>query len=287
MSSAPFGTRGVWQLPQVRMPSTRYLPRSSDACAQASVAAIARTASQSLPFMFPPFSLFAALHHTIALVTSHRTFRLVAILGMAQTLAWGSTYYLPAVLANAMAAELGVSTATVFMTFSAGLLLTGFLGPGSGRLIDRFGGRGVLASSSLIFAAGLALLGSSSGAWSLLLAWLVIGVGMSAGLYEAAFSTLARIYGTDARRSITGITLIAGFASTVCWPLSAWMDASLGWRSTCHVWAAAHVLIGLPLNLLIPKSRSLPQATVEAPSTASPPRYALMAAISFVFAAGW
>jgi MFS family permease len=212
--------------------------------------------------------------------------KLIGILGTAQTLAWGSTYYLPAILANAISAELGVSTATVFVAFSAGLLLTGFLGPASGRLIDLFGGRGVLAFSSLVFAAGLALLGSAVGAVSMFIAWLVIGIGMSAGLYEAAFATLARIFGGDARRSITGITLIAGFASTVCWPLSAWMDATLGWRATCYVWAAAHLVIGLPLNLLSPTT----SAVRPSPAAAAAPqkgRLAVRAGLSFVFAAGW
>jgi dipeptide/tripeptide permease len=100
------------------------------------------------------------------------------------------------------------------------------------------GGRRVLPVSNVVIAAGLALLGASSGLVSLFAAWLVIGVGTSAGLYEAAFATLAGIYGRDARRAITGITLIAGFASTVCWPLSAYMDVTIGWRATCAVWAA-------------------------------------------------
>jgi MFS family permease len=210
------------------------------------------------------------------------------VLGTAQTLAWGSTYYLPAVLANAMAAELGIGTAWVFVSFSSGLLLTGFLGPGAGRLIDLFGGRRVLAGSSLVFACGLAILGGASGIASMVLAWLVIGMGMSAGLYEAAFATLARIYGSDARRSITGITLLAGFASTICWPLSAYMDVTLGWRTTCYVWAAAHLLIGLPLNLLLPETRHVAAASeTVASGAAQQGRFAVMAGLSFVFAATW
>jgi MFS family permease len=176
----------------------------------------------------------------------------------------------------------------VFVGFSAGLLLAGFLGPASGRLIDLFGGRRVLACSSLVFAAGLAMLGASSGAASLVLSWLVIGIGMSAGLYEAAFATLARIYGGDARRSITGITLLAGFASTICWPLSAYMDVTLGWRTTCYVWAAAHLFIGLPLNLLLPRSRATGDKLESSPSDAPRrARFAVMAGLSFVFAATW
>ena len=211
----------------------------------------------------------------------------VAALGVAQTLAYGTTYYLPAVLANSMAAELGIGTVWVFVGFSAGLLLAAALGPFSGRLIDLFGGRQVLAGSSLVFAAGLAILGAASGPGMLFVGWLVIGAGMSAGLYEAAFATLARIYGADARRSITGITLIAGFASTVCWPLSAYMDAQFGWRIACYVWAATHIVVGLPLYIYLPK----PRARVEAPEAAAgesgEKRMAAMMALAFVFAAGW
>jgi len=214
---------------------------------------------------------------------------LVAVLGATQTLAWGSTYYLPAVLANAIAAELGISTGWVFLAFSAGLLVSAATGPVAGRLIDAHGGPRVLASSNVVFAAGLALLAGSSGHASLLAAWLVMGVGMGAGLYEAAFSTLARIYGSEARRSITGITLIAGFASTICWPLSAFMEVQIGWRATCGVWALAHLAICLPLNLSLPAGKA---SIRESPLEHQEPeqqkkRLWLMAALSFVFAATW
>jgi MFS family permease len=212
----------------------------------------------------------------------------VAGLGVAQTLAWGSTYYLPAILANNMAAELGIATAWIFTAFSAGLLVSAFFGPSAGRLIDVHGGRRVLPVSNLLFACGLALLGWSAGIISLFAAWLLIGAGMSAGLYEAAFSTLAGIYGRDARRSITGITLIAGFASTICWPLSAYMDVTIGWRATCFVWAAAHLLIGLPINLLLPPGTAHPKAAAASPDEAAPKRRVLvMVGLSFVFAATW
>ena len=209
-------------------------------------------------------------------------------LGLAQTLAWGSTYYLPAILANAMAAELGVASAWIFTAFSSGLLVSAFFGPAAGRLIDVHGGRRVLPVSNLVFAAGLALLGTSAGLLSLFASWLVIGIGMSAGLYEAAFSTLAGIYGRDARRSITGITLIAGFASTVCWPISAYLDVTLGWRATCYVWAVAHLVIGLPINLMVPPGRSAEKSAPSASAGGSEKgRLQVMVGLSFVFAATW
>ncbi len=178
----------------------------------------------------------------------------VAALGSAQTLAWASSYYLPAMLATPMARELGVTTPTVFATFSLALVISAMLGPLAGRLIDRWGGRPVLIGTNLVFAAGLGLLATAQELAGLVAGWLVIGVGMGFGLYEAAFSALVRLYGDQSRRAITGITLIAGFASTVGWPLTTLLEAQLGWRGACLAWAALHLLLGLPLNALLPRA---------------------------------
>lgn len=179
--------------------------------------------------------------------------RVVATLGTAQTLAWASSYYLPAVLAVPMARDLGVGTPTVFAAFSAALVISALVGPGAGRVIDHRGGRPVLMATSGLFALGLVALGMAQGPVSLFAAWLLIGVAMGSGLYEAAFSSLVRLYGHDARNSITGITLIAGFASTVGWPLSAWLESVAGWRGACFSWAALHLMLGLPLNAWLPR----------------------------------
>src|SRR5919112_4066856 len=95
----------------------------------------------------------------------------VAALGTAQTLAWASSYYLPAILADPIADGNGVSRAVVFGVFSGSLLLSAVFGPAVGRAIDQHGGRGVLAISNIILAAGLVLLGLSDGIFLLSLAW--------------------------------------------------------------------------------------------------------------------
>jgi MFS family permease len=182
-----------------------------------------------------------------------RTWRTVAMLGTAQTLAFASTYYLPAMLAAPMSRDLGVSTPLVFAAFSLAMLVSAPLGPLAGRAIDRHGGHVVLPITSVTFAAGLAALSLAQGALSLFAAWFLIGLGMGGGLYEAAFSTLVRLYGTRSRSAITGITLVAGFASTAGWPLSAWMEAHWGWRGACAGWATLHLLLGLPLNACLPR----------------------------------
>lgn len=177
----------------------------------------------------------------------------VVVLGIGQTLGWGSTYYLPAVLAAPMASELGVPTAMVYAAFSASLVLSALVGPLAGRLIDTHGGRGLLMATNVIFALGLAALAAAQGALSLFAAWAVLGIGMGSGLYEAAFATVVRLWRYESRNAITGITLIAGFASTVAWPLSAWLNAEFGWRIACLAWAGLHLGVALPLHMRVPR----------------------------------
>ena len=188
---------------------------------------------------------------------------MVCALGLTQTLAWASSTYLPAILAAPIARDLGISRATVFGAFSVSLLVMAATGPLVGRAIDRAGGRHMLMYSNLVLAAGLAMLGAASHVAMLFAAWCILGAGMAMGLYDAAFAALVRIYGTDARKPITGITLIAGFASTVGWPLSAFMDAHIGWRGACFVWAGLHLLIALPMNW-----RLIPAVAVAPPAPA-------------------
>src|SRR5258705_9232022 len=216
---------------------------------------------------------------------SGRQLPIILALGTTQTLAWASSYYLPAILADPLAGGLGVSSNWVFAAFSASLVISAVLGPRVGRQIDLVGGRSVLSISNLTLAAGLALLGASYSIAVLVVAWLLLGVGMGFGLYDAAFGTLGRIYGDAARRSITGITLIAGFASTVGWPLTALGLESIGWRNTCFAWAAAHILIGLPLNFFMLPAVKGAKAAVAASIKPHIPIDRTMVLLAFAFAA--
>ena len=230
----------------------------------------------------------------------------VARLGTAQTLAWASSYYLPAMLAAPMAHDLGVATPTVFAAFSVALIVSALLGPFAGRAIDSHGGRPVLVGTNLLFAAALVGMALAQGPVGLFAAWVLMGVAMGSGLYEAAFATLVRLYGQGARGAITGITLIAGFASTVGWPLSAWMETQWGWRSACAGWAALHLMVGVPLNGWLPRadtakkppppstdepvaSTSAPAAPAQSAPAQSAPAHPLRTTVllSFVFAVTW
>jgi predicted MFS family arabinose efflux permease len=211
---------------------------------------------------------------------------LILALGTAQTLAWASSVYLPAILADPIAHDLGVSANWIFGAYSGALVIAGLLGPRIGRQIDRVGGRPVLSISNVTLAGGLALLGFTHSIPMLMAAWLLLGLGMGYGLYDAAFGALGRIYGGAARGAITGITLIAGFASTVGWPLTAYGLAHIGWRDTCFAWAAAHILIGLPLNLLLPRVPDVP-VTVETATKPHIPIDRTMVLLATAFALAW
>ena len=171
----------------------------------------------------------------------------IGALGIGQVLVWGSSYYLPAVLAKPVADATGWSLSWVIGGLSLGLLVSGLVSPKVGDLVERYGGRPVLMASAALMAVGLLGLAAAPDLAVFILGWLVIGAAMGAGLYDPAFATIGRLYGRGARPIITSLTLIGGFSSTVCWPLSALLLEHLGWRGTCVGYAAVNLLVVLPL----------------------------------------
>jgi MFS family permease len=173
----------------------------------------------------------------------------VSAIGISQIVVWGSSYYLLAVLAGPIARDTGWPLTWIMGALSTGMLIAGLVSPRVGHLIDRYGGRPVLAGSAILFAVGMATLALAPNLTVFVLAWAILGVAMGAGLYDPAFSALGRLYGDNARGAITQVTLFGGFASTVCWPLSAFLVDRVGWRGACLTYAAIDILIVLPLYL--------------------------------------
>ena len=157
---------------------------------------------------------------------------LVVGLGVAQIVSWGSLFYAIGVLGPAMSRDVGVSELFLFGSFTAGLLVSGTVSPLSGRLVDRRGGRFVLAVGSVLGVASTGMLAVAAHPVSLLLGWLVAGAAMSACLYDTAFATLSQHATALAfRKSVTVLTIFGGFASTVFWPLSQVLMDAWGWRA--------------------------------------------------------
>jgi len=207
--------------------------------------------------------------------TGTRRWPVISALGIVQIFAWGSSYYLLAVLAAPIAADTGWSLSWIVGGLSIGLFVAGLVSPRVGDAIGWRGGKPVLALSSMLLAVGLLTLGLAPGLPVFVAGWVVIGLGMGAGLYDAAFATLGGLYGRSARSAITALTLWGGFASTVCWPLSALFVEYLGWRGACIAYAAIQLAVSLPLILFVlpGNGRGAPQvpASGKASVQLSPP----------------
>ena len=214
-------------------------------------------------------------------------------LGVGQILSWGSTFYLLAVLAAPIAADTGWSGSLVVSGVSVGLVIAGLGSPRVGALVANDHGRTVLIVSALLLALGLTVLGLAPDQWWYLGAWMILGLGMSGGLYSGAFAVLGHTYGSSARSAITLLTLFGGFASTICWPLSALLVNEVGWRWTALAYACAHLLVTAPLYALtVPRQPIVPTPARDAgdvpqgslPSTA--PRWLVILLVATVSTVG-
>lgn len=184
--------------------------------------------------------------------------RAVTVLGVTQILAWGAIFYTPVMMVPLIAAERGFSFSYAMGGFSAGLLASGLMAPTVGGLIDRYGGHRVMPFGSLGGAFGLAALTVASHPIAYFAVWLLLGVALAASLYDPAFATLGRIFGAEARRPITVLTLAGGFASTVSWPVTYALLEPLGWRGTYLVYAALLAFVAAPLHAFaLPRTRAV------------------------------
>ncbi|PWF48478.1 MFS transporter [Massilia glaciei] len=176
----------------------------------------------------------------------------IGILAVTQIASWGSIYYAFAVLATDIGRDLALRPEIIYGGYAWSLLVAGLCATPIGMLVDRFGGRRMMALGSLCAALGLALLGLAQSAAGYLLAWSVVGMSMGAVLYEAAFATINHAHAAQARRLISVLTLFGGFASTLYWPLSLQLNTQFGWRDTYLLYAAVQLLLCAPLHAMLP-----------------------------------
>ena len=202
--------------------------------------------------------------------------RAIPVLGVTQILSWGTIFYTPVLIVPLIAADRGWSIAFAMGGFSVGLLVAGLVSPWVGRSIDRYGGHVVMTFGSLIGALGLFLIVRAANPVAYIAVWMVLGIAMAANLYDSAFASLGRIFGAAARRPITALTLIGGFASTVSWPVTHFLLEGVGWRGTYLTYAVSLAVIAAPLHALaLPRSRAEAQPSArqetEAPVKVLPP----------------
>jgi len=170
-------------------------------------------------------------------------------LGITQIIGYGTLYYSFSILAPAIAAEFGVAVEWIYGSISLALLAGGMISPYAGGLADRHGAALVLSVGSVAAAVALFICGLANNAFLFLFGLVLVELASAFVLYSTAFALLAQTTGPQAQRSITFLTLIAGFASTIFWPLTTWMLQGLDWHQVYFVFAAMHLLACLPLHL--------------------------------------
>jgi hypothetical protein len=193
---------------------------------------------------------------------------LIVALGVTQIVGYGTLYYAFGVVALNLSGDLGLSLPFVFGAFSIALLAGGAVAPFSGRQIDRLGARKVVATGSVGAAVALAALSQANGGISLVAALILVEAVSTLVLYDAAFAALAQAVGAaGARRAITLMTLLGGFASTIFWPATLYLMEAFDWRQTFLIFAALHLVVCLPLHLSLPRLASDTASTTKPVAT--------------------
>ena len=190
---------------------------------------------------------------------------IVGALGITQIVGYGTVFYSFSLLMEPLQLAIGATKNITVGAFSLALVIAGVCATHVGRTIDRIGGRMVMTTGSI--AAGLLLIAFSrvESVAGLYVAYACLGATMAAILYEPAFAVLTRIFGGNARRAITGLTLFGGLSSTVFWPLTQALMAHFGWRDTLLILGAMNLLLCAPLHLCFLPGRS-PRPQSERPT---------------------
>lgn len=193
---------------------------------------------------------------------SRPTVMAIFLIGIAQILVWGGSFFILSVLARPIMEETGWARQWVYGGLSLGIFISGVLLPSVGKCIKRYGGREILAGSGAVAALGLIIIASTHTLPWFIFAWVILGIAMALGLYDALYAALGNSYGRGAKTAITTVTLISGFCTTLVWPLLAYGVTHLGWRETCLIWSAVLIVTVWPIyRIALPAT--LPSPTMH------------------------
>jgi MFS family permease len=184
-----------------------------------------------------------------------RIAKTVWLFGLTQIIGYGALYYSFAILADDVARTFGWNQEEFFLAFSVALGAGGLIAPHMGKALDRFGAARVMAWGSVASSACMALLAVAPWAWFFVVALVLSQLAATFVLYDAAFTALVQATGGKAQSRIVHLTLIAGFASSIFWPLTHWLDGELGWRVVIGIYAMLNLFVCVPVHLLIARWR--------------------------------
>ncbi|MCE1984323.1 MFS transporter [Enterobacter ludwigii] len=184
--------------------------------------------------------------------------------GCHQLINWGISFYMPGTFAQAIVADRGWSSPQLYLGLTLAMLVMAMVSPFVARLLAYAGGQNVVMSGTLLIAACCAGMAYTQTLFGWYGAWLVAGIGMRLSLYDALFAALVNLYGQQARRTISRITLAGGLASAVFWPLGDGLLKVMSWQHALQIYA----LFGLLSAVLI---RPLPHQRLAAPPHVTAP----------------
>ena len=173
----------------------------------------------------------------------------IAVLAVTQLIGWGTTFDMLGVMGRIIAPDLKLANEVIFLGISVMMLVSAVAGPATGRLLNRFGARNVLAAGSVVFFLGLLALSAAQGLIGYMLAWAIIGLGGAFGLSSPAYTAIVEREGLRAGRVIAILMLFTGLSSAIFWPLLDVVQAHIGWRMTFVATAFIHLCVCLPLHL--------------------------------------
>ncbi len=214
--------------------------------------------------------------------------RVLIVLALAQIVGWG-TVGLPAIIGRKIAADLQMDLTAVFAGNSVFYVVMGLSAPILAGAFARQGARRVMVAGSVLAAPGFAALALAHGPVLYFFAWMILGMAGSATLTTPAYIMLNEVAGLRAKSTIGALMLATGLSSSIFWPTTAFLSDALGWRATCLAYAAAMLLICLPLYAFgLPRrtqtDRQTASATAsvraEAPTAEGSVFYLIVAAIA-------
>jgi predicted MFS family arabinose efflux permease len=196
----------------------------------------------------------------------------IASLAVTQIVGWGTTYYVPAVIAPALRANPGLSQQEIFSGVTLMLAVGALVAPWAGRFMERHGTRSAMTAGSLMMSLGLVLMSQAHGYGLYALAWVVIGLATPIALMQAALTSLAQRAGSESRKAVSRLLLVTGFAATIFWPLTTALESSLGWRATCLIFVGLNAGLCAPLHALVLRGRpAAPSSSAGGPATPERP----------------
>lgn len=193
-----------------------------------------------------------------AAIAKRDTLRAIIGLGTTQIIGWGCSFTALTIFGTPIGEALGLSREVVFGGITFMLLFSALLAPRFGKLVDRMGARRVMVAGSFVAALAMLAQSLSSGVVTYMLGWVIFGIAMPMMLNTAAMPGLVQVVGPNARRAITGLTLLSGLTGTVFLPLSSYLLDSIGWRNAYLLFAALHVFVCAPIHWVVLKRREDP-----------------------------